>query len=187
MKIAIVTRLVAVATVTLVTVGASTCTGQSGSPGTSNPSGAAGNGASSSAAASNAALGQAIHVTGDSGLSADVTVEKVTYATSGQGPIAQPPANGVYAVADVLITVAGGDYSFNPFYFKYQTSDGTTTDAFSGNSLTAGFDPALSSGTLHAGQQTRGNIVFDVKSKGGVMQVTDPLFSVVGQWTLPAS
>src|ERR1700730_2193262 len=167
MKIPIVARLVAVATVTLVTVGASTCTGQSGSPGTSNPSGGSGNGASASPAASNAALGQAIHITGDSGLSADVTVEKVTYATTGQGPIAQPSANGVYAVADVLIRVAAGDYSFNPFYFKYQTSDGTTTDAFSGNSLTTACAPALSSGPLPAGQQTRGNIVFDVKSKGG--------------------
>jgi hypothetical protein len=188
MRIVSVTRLATIATVTFVIVGASTCTGQSGSPGTSNPSGgAAGSSSPSSAAATNASIGQAIHVADSSGLSADVTVEKVTYATTGQGAIAQPPANGVYAVADVLIKVAGGDYSFNPLYFKYQTSDGTTSDSFSGNGLTAGFDPTLSSGTLHAGQQTRGNVVFDVKSKGGVMQVTDPLGSVVGQWTLPSN
>lgn len=166
---------------------AESCSTQTGAPASSSQ--AAGDSASASAAAhrQNASIGQAIHITDSSGLSADVTLEGVTYATAGTGAIAQPPQNGQYAVADVLVQDNAGQYPFNPLYFKYQTSDGTTYDSFSGNSVTAGFDPTLSSGTLNAGQKTRGNIVFDVKSKGGLIQVTDPLGQVVGQWTVPAS
>jgi hypothetical protein len=34
---------------------------------------------------------------------------------------------------------------------------------------------------------TYGNIVFDVPSKGGVIQMTDPFSGVVGRWRLPVN
>lgn len=162
----------------LTTMGASSCSTSSGTPaGSTTPS----------ATAQNVALGAAVHVTDSSGGSAFVTVESVKFATAGSGPIAQPPKNGTFAIADVLIQDDAGAYNFNPLYVKYQEPDGTTSDAFSGNAITAGFDPTLSAGTLSPGQKTRGNVVFDVKVKGGLIQVTDPLGSVVGQWTVPAT
>lgn len=179
--------LLPVVGVGFLTLTAESCSTQTGVPASSSQ--AASDSASASAAAQrqNAAVGQAIHITDSGGVTVDVTLEGVTFATTGNGAIAQPAQNGQYAVADVLVQDNAGQYSFNPLYFKYQTSDGTTYDSFSGNSLTAGFDPTLSSGVLNPGQKTRGNVVFDVKAKGGLVQVTDPLGQVVGQWTVPAS
>lgn len=155
---------------------AASCDTTSGSPaGSSTPS----------SAAQNLAIGKALKVSDSSGASAFVTVESVTYATKGTGPIAQPPAHGMYAVVNVLFQDDAGQYTTNPLYVKFQTADGTTTTAFDGNSISAGFDPTLGTSTLNPGQKTRGNVVFDVKSKGGLIQVTDPLFQVVGQWTAP--
>jgi hypothetical protein len=185
-----------------------------------------------------ARIGQPFRVTNSGGLVAVVIVEKVTYATAGRGVGAQP-RNGLYAVADVLISttaaigstgsaqafdnaltqlnialanlarakrvndtkaILGSEALVNlyeqplavlaqhlPFEFRYQTSDGRTYAVSSGNALEAGFDPMLlTAGGLPKGL-TYGNVVFDVPSKGGVIQMTDPFSGVVGRWKLPAS
>jgi hypothetical protein len=55
----------------------------------------------------------------------------------------------------------------------------------SGNAIMAGFDPGLSSGDLHAGQKTRGLLTFDAAAAaGGLLQLTDPLGSVLAQWKI---
>jgi hypothetical protein len=190
--------------------------------------------------ASAAGIGQAVRVSDSSGLVAVVTVEKVTYATVGRGADAQPPRNGFYAVADVLISTTSAIKStvspqeFNiaqselntqranlavekvandpkrepatqnlinayqqkltllaqqlmPFAFTYQTSHGQTYAASSGNALESGFDPMfLAVGGLPKGL-TYGNVIFDVPSRGGVIQMTDPFSGVVGRWRLPNS
>lgn len=134
-------------------------------------------------AASDAAVGQAVAITGREGLAATVTVVTLTTFKAGPGAIAQPPKNGSFAVAYVLISATGGTYNFNPLYIKYQAEDGTTYGALDGNSAMAGFEPGLSAGTLTAGQKTRGKVAFDVPAGGhGLIQMTDPLGGVVAQW-----
>lgn len=133
------------------------------------------------------ALGQAVKATDSSGATATITVTSVTFATSGKGVLAQPPANGFYAVANVLVQGTGGQYPYDPVYLKYQEPDGTTYQYASGNSITAGFDPLLQSGTIGPGQKAQGNVVFDVKTKGGILQMSDSLGNIVGQWTIPAN
>jgi hypothetical protein len=58
----------------------------------------------SSPALRTAALGHTIHITESNGLSADVTIEKVVFA-SGSDIFNPPPANGLHAVADVLVSI----------------------------------------------------------------------------------
>ena len=132
-----------------------------------------------------APVGHALTITGDGGgLAASVTVVSVKTATAGTGPLAEAPQNGVYVIADVLIEVTGGTYDFNPLYFHFQASDGTTYDGFDGNGMTAGFEPMLGSGTLAAGQRTRGVVVFDVPAPHGEIVLSEPLGAQLGGWTL---
>src|SRR5207245_127225 len=111
-----------------------------------------------------------------------VSVLHIRYSRHGQGALAQAPANGRYAVADVSIKVASGTYPFNVLYFNYQAQGGRTYSPFDGNGTTAGFEPSLSAGDLHAGQSSRGLVTFDVpRGPGQDIQLTDPLGSVVGE------
>jgi hypothetical protein len=170
-----------------------------------------------------AKIGEAFRVSDSSGLVAVVTVEKLTYATVGRGG-AQPPQNGFYAVANVLIsttsaignTVSAQEFNNAEAQLNIQLSilamekvDNDMTrelatqnliDLYTQNlSLLAqqlmpftftyesGFDPMLLAvGGLPKGL-TYGNIVFDVPSKGGVIQMTDPFSGVVGRWRLPVN
>jgi LysM repeat protein len=129
-----------------------------------------------------AKVGQTLRITGDGGLSAAVTVSRVVAHAKGQGELAEPSKNGVYEVAHVTIAVTAGDYDFNPLYFKWVSAAGDAYSSFDGNGATAGFDPALSSGTLHAGQRAGGYVTFDVPKGHGTVQITDPLGGVVGEW-----
>ena len=133
-------------------------------------------------------VGTAIHVTGDNGTSVDVTVKSVAYHSNsgGTSPAAEQPQHGQYTVADVLIVVHAGSYDFNTLDFNYQTQDSTTYDSTSGNAPFSGYEPGLSSGTLHSGQTTRGFVVFDVpKGRGQDIQLTGPgLSGVIGEWKL---
>jgi hypothetical protein len=172
---------------TIAAISLAGCSVQTGSPGSKQSGNSSSSSQSSGSSKSSTVvpLGTSIHVTGDGGLSSDVTIQSVNYHTSGTGDIAQPPANGQYAVADVLIVVHSGQYAFNPLYFKYQAQGSTTYDPLSGNASSAGFDPSLDSGTLNPGQTTRGFVTFDVpKGQGQDIQLTDPVGSVVGEWKL---
>ena len=100
-------------------------------------------------------------------------------------PVGLGPKDGVYAITDVLVQVDAGQYSVSPLDVKYQEPDGTTYDFSGGNAVMAGFDPTLGSGTVSAGW-ARGNVAFDVKTRGGLIQLTDALGVVLGQWTGPA-
>ena len=68
-------------------------------------------------------------------------------------------------------------------YFNSVVS-GNAYTAFDGNAMLSGYDPVLSAGTLHAGKSTRGNVIFDVPTPHGGLQVTDPLGAVVGEWNV---
>ncbi len=143
--------------------------------------------AGSSSHSNQTTVGQSLKITGDSGLVATVTILSVKdYTKPKDSLIGSKPQNGEYAVADISIQVTGGSYDFNPLYFKYQAPNGQTFDSLTGNATTAGFDPSLDSGTLSAGQHTRGFVTFDVPAgnTGADIQITDPLGSVIGQWNL---
>jgi hypothetical protein len=58
----------------------------------------------SSPALTTAALGHTFHITGIHGVGADVTIEQVVFA-SGNDTFSPPPANGLYAIADVLVSI----------------------------------------------------------------------------------
>ena len=170
----------------LALAGCSTAT-QTAAPAASQPADASTPAAASQAPSNQFKVGQAGHVTGDAGLDATVTLVSLKfYAAPKDTTMGSAPANGQFAVADVLISVKAGSYDYNPLYFKYQAGDATTYDSMSGNADLAGFDPSLSSGTLTAGQKTRGFITWDVpKGKTGVdVQLADPIGSILGQWNV---
>lgn len=100
--------------------------------------------------------------------------------------LASPPAGGVAAHAGCPTQRTwcrrSGRFAVNPLYFKYQLANGRTYDTLDGNAAFAGFEPQLASETLSAGQSTRGYVAFDVPAGGRLIQLTDPLFSTVGQW-----
>lgn len=135
-------------------------------------------------AAKNAAVGQALRITGDAELAASVTLVKVTTHAAGStgSDIAEPPANGAYHVCDILITVTGGSYDYNLLYFKWQEADGTTVGPNDGHGTFSGYEPTISAGKLSAGQRIRGNVTFDAPKGHGLIQLEDPLGSVIGQW-----
>jgi hypothetical protein len=132
----------------------------------------------------NAAVGQGLHVTGNEGVDATVVLSSFITATKGPGEGAEAPKNGHYVVGKFLITDTAGTYNFNLLYLKFQTADGTTYTGLDGNSAYAGFQPSLSAGSLSAGQKTGGVVAFDVPEVHGIIQLTDPLGGVVGQWTV---
>jgi Domain of unknown function (DUF4352) len=136
------------------------------------------------------AVGQALKVTDDQGTTAFITVESVKYSpTNAVAALVSeyPPKNGLFAVVNVLVEVDAGAYPFNSVYFKWQTPDATTYSVIDGNAVFAGFEPAFGSGKLSTGQKTRGNVVFDVPTKGGLLQLTSPTLDVIGQWTMPST
>ena len=135
-------------------------------------------------APTNASVGQALHVTGNDGLDASVTLLSVTHAAKGPGDAAMPAKNGVYVAAKFAISDVAGKYDFNLLYLKFQVADGTTYTGLDGNAAFAGFEPSLSAGSLNPGQKTGGFVAFDVPSAHGTIQLTDPLGGVVGQWTV---
>ena len=153
----------------------STVVGSSGSPAT---------GSDKTTATKNAAVGQALHVTGNDGLDANVTLLSVMHAVKGPGAAAMPAKNGVYVAAKFVISDIAGKYDFNLLYLKFQVADGTTYTGLDGNASLAGFEPSLSAGSLNPGQKTGGFVAFDVPSAHGTIQLTDPLGGVVGQWTV---
>lgn len=178
---AITMRVLLTAAVAAITVSAAGCSVSAGTPaGDTTPS----------ATAQNLAIGKTLHVTSDAlgnAISAFITVESVKFTLSPIADIGLGPKNGVFTVVDMLIQVDAGRFDYNPSYVKYQEPDGTTYDYLSSASG-AGFDPSLSYGSLSAGQKTRGNVTFDVKAKGGgVIQLTDAIGTVIGQWTVPAA
>lgn len=139
--------------------------------------------APAASSSSDTTIGQPLDYTSDDGTKATVTVLTVTPHPKGTGPLAQPPANGTYLVADILISVTAGTYNSNPLYWRWQDADATTVSFLDGNASTAGYGPQLSTGDLHAGQKTRGKVTFDAKAKaGGLIQLTDALGDVLAQW-----
>jgi hypothetical protein len=192
------------------------------------------------ATTSASAIGHTTHILDSRGVHIDVTVEKVTYATSGVGADALPPRSGHYAVVDVVISLKAAfgvstdaeeftsGYarlnalaaqlqaavnahdtalvaalrtevdqqlrqlvplagSFLPVSFVYRANDGSTTAAFSGNALVSGYAPMFLTPEGVSSGVTYGNVVFDVPSTGGVIQMTDRFSNVVGTWRLPAA
>jgi len=120
----------------------------------------------------------------DSG-SAVVTLVSVNeYAQPKDTTMGQAPQNGAYAVCYVEIRCTKGTYDYNPNYFKYQSPNGSAYEYDNGNAMFAGYGPELESGTLTAGQNTRGTVTFDVAggAAGALVQLMDPLDDVVFQW-----
>jgi hypothetical protein len=69
-----------------------------------------------------------------------------------------------------------------PFTFRYVATDGQTYPAFNGSALQSGFAPLLIPTTPLPKGLTYGDIVFDVPSTGGVIQMTNPFNSAVATW-----
>ena len=103
------------------------------------------------------AIGGTATMSGDQG--GRVTV-KVTVASPEQytvDPDGFEPENGVYLVLDVTVVGVEGSYLFTDIFFSFEAADGTPYYA----ALT-GFTPALETGTVAAGEQLNGKLVFDL-------------------------
>jgi hypothetical protein len=132
-----------------------------------------------------AKVGAALQLKSQTGAKAEATVLGVTLAKKGKGDIAEPSANGQYAVIDVQFKSLSGQFAVNPLYMRYQSTDGKSYECDGGNAPTAGFEPELPIGDLPAGQSSRGLVAFDVPTgKGKQVQVTDELGTVIGAWTI---
>lgn len=128
------------------------------------------------------AVGQPLVFSGNGGLRASVAVLSVAKsAHPNVTTISEPAKNGVYALADISISVNSGSYRFDPLYFTYQAANGRTYNAFDGNAWWAAYSSAL---TLSAGHSTHVKLTFDVPAAGRDIQFTYPLGHVVGQWNL---
>jgi hypothetical protein len=78
-----------------------------------------------------------------------------------------------------------------PINLEYVTSGGQVYPAWDGNSASSAFASKTYLGSSPAGVADNGRtsvtVVFDVPSRGGVIQMTDSLGKVIGRWLVPAT
>jgi hypothetical protein len=151
--------------------------------GTSSSAGVASGPAPSGGTSLNLRPGTAARVAGRSYSDGDyvqsMTVTSVTFSTAKQTSYGDPPSNGQYVIADITIQETSGKHSYNPYYFKVQTPDGSKYDCVT----IGGAEPSLDSGTLLAGQRVRGKITCDAPRGRGAILFDDIGSETVASWT----
>jgi hypothetical protein len=101
------------------------------------------------------------------------------------GKLSSPSRNGMFVVCHVSVQVTGGSWDVNPLDFRYQAPSGRTYTFLDGNGKDSGYDePQLDSVTLHAGQHTRGYVVFDVPKGTSGAEVQLHLGNALFRWNL---
>jgi hypothetical protein len=110
-----------------------------------------------------------------------VTVRSLKSRTKGCGEVPTPPEQGRFVVAEILIEVVDGEFSFGGGEFQWFADDGTVADlaAFTGCTTS----PLQGANGLPAGQKRAGQMVFDVKPAGGVLGFSPDLSGVpIASW-----
>jgi cell division septation protein DedD len=112
-----------------------------------------------------------------------VTVRSLKAQKKACGADYDPPENGVFVIADVLIEVIDGEFSFSGGEFQWLAEDGTVADTTTFTGCTP--SPLQGVNGLPAGQKRAGQIVFDVKSKAGSLGFGPDLNAVaVASWRM---
>lgn len=128
-------------------------------------------------------VGKSMKVESD-GATATVTLVSAKSYDQDQTPgFPQEPQNGVFEVISVKAVSTKGQFPVNPFYFKLVGPSGQAYET-----TPATFDPQLNAVNLNAGQNTSGNVVFDVPksaiAKGAKIEISDALDNPYGYWKL---
>jgi hypothetical protein len=89
----------------------------------------------------------------------------------------------LFAIAHTQVVLSQLVRQLLPFTFTYLATNGHGYPDFNGNALQSGFAPLLIPTSPLPKGLTYGDIVFDVPSTGGVIQMTDPFNSAVATWT----
>ncbi|GAA0529054.1 hypothetical protein GCM10010172_07110 [Paractinoplanes ferrugineus] len=105
-----------------------------------------------------------------------VTVRSLKTRKTACGADWDPPANGVFVIADVLVEVTSGEFSFSGGEFQWLADDGTTADLAGFTGCTT--SPLQGANGLPAGQKRAGQLVFDVKSTAGTLGFSPDLSGV---------
>jgi hypothetical protein len=95
------------------------------------------------------------------------------------------PENGGYLVVEIKTVQRAGTGSINPLYFDFVSDEGASENSFSG--MFSGCDPndLDSTNSLRAGQKRSGQVVFDVASPEGSIELTPGLGAdTIGSWRL---
>jgi hypothetical protein len=127
-------------------------------------------------------VGTALTVT-DGGSVQEITLVSFKFRKSCGGLSA--PKSGGYLVVNIKAVQKSGTGSINPLYFDFVGTDGTTADTLSGMFSGCEKNNLDSTNSLRAGQKRSGQIVFDVASAKGAVELTPGLFSdTAGSWKL---
>jgi hypothetical protein len=124
--------------------------------------------------------GTAVTVPVDDGM-VRVTVKSLKTRTKACSADWDPPENGVFVIAYVLLEVVEGEFSFSGGEFQWLADDGETTDLAGFTGCTT--SPFHGVNGLPAGQKRAGQIVYDVKSSAGSLGFSPDLSGVaVASW-----
>jgi hypothetical protein len=99
-------------------------------------------------------VGATAHLTRSNGAVADITLSDARTAQPGEF---DQPAHGGYVVVTVQIAATAGQLSYNALYFKLSGPDGTEYNS----AYVPDAGEELNSGTLYAGRQVKGVLVWD--------------------------
>lgn len=92
---------------------------------------------------------------------------------------------GGFLIVDVKMIQKEGTGSVNPLFFNYVSNDGTTQNSISGAFSGCEKNTLDSTNSLRAGQRRSGQLVFDVASPKGSVELTPGLGAdTAGSWKL---
>jgi hypothetical protein len=127
--------------------------------------------------------GTTLTITGDDGSVQDTTILSFKQHKGACGSFGADPENGTYLIAEVRVVQKKGTGSVNPLYFDFVGDDGTTSNSIGGAFSGCAKNDLDSTNSLRAGSKRSGQVVFDVKSAKGTVEMTPGLIAeTIGSW-----
>jgi len=127
--------------------------------------------------------GTTLTLTGDDGSVQDTTIVSFKQRKGACDQFATDPENGIYLIAEVRVVQKKGTGSVNPLFFEFVGDDGTTSNAIGGAFSGCAKNDLTSTNSLRSGSKRSGQVVFDVKSAKGTVELTPGLISeTAGSW-----
>jgi hypothetical protein len=110
---------------------------------------------------------------------AKITILSAVRQASVSTQFGTPAKNGSYLLLDVLWETSAGETNSNPFYFTAKDANGRKADQ------NLFVDDQLGSGTVLAGDKSRGFIAFDVAPGPVTVMISDPLMQEAARVQIP--
>lgn len=110
---------------------------------------------------------------------AKITILSAVRQASVSTQFGTPAKNGSYLLLDVLWETSSGETNSNPFYFTAKDANGRKADQ------NLFVDDQLGSGTVLAGDKSRGFIAFDVAPGPVTVMISDPLMQEAARVQIP--